>query len=343
MANSVTDDTNWTGRKRVEAVLSGQRPDRIPVSMWLHNFAREQDPEDLVAESLRLQEKFAFDFFKPQSPAHSAPLLWGVEVSNPARADDWPVLTKPRIRNGSDLDGISRQPITGMLADQITVMRKVREALGPDIPIVATIFSPMMTLSLMHAEGKPGTLRLMQTHPKQLSNALAAISGTLTDFVDQVMDAGVDGLFYGSNTVNQTEINRQQHDDFHAPYDDEILGAAKPGWMNILHICGPAVHAEFFADYTQPIVSWEQTAQNPTAQEMRELTGKVVLTGAPAKPKFGSTSPEDLDRQVKETIAEMDGRNLMIGPGCSINPGVDEALIGAVVTAVRNQQPGRPA
>ena len=343
MANSAMADTSWTGRKRVEAVLAGQRPDRIPVSMWLHNFARERDPADLVAESLRLQEKFEFDFFKPQSPAHSAPLLWGVEVSNPTRADDWPVLTKARVRNGEDLDGISRQPVTGMLADQITVMRDVRKALGPDIPIVATIFSPMMTLSLMHAEGKPGALRLMQTHPKQLSKALAAISDTLADFVDQAMDAGVDGLFYGSNTVNRTEIDRQQHDDFHAPYDGQILGAAGAGWMNILHICGPAVHAEFFVDYAPPIISWEQTAQNPTAPEMRALTGRVVLTGAPAKPKFGTTSPEDLDRQVKATIAEMDGQHLMIGPGCSINPGVDEALIGAVVDSVRDQQPGRSA
>lgn len=334
--------TAWTAKSRIEAVLDGRRPDRVPVSVWLHNFAREQAPGDLVAESLRLQEKFDFDFLKPQSPAHSAPLVWGAEVSHPQRADEWPVLTRPVIRSGEDLDVITRQPVTGMLADQITVMGDVRKALGPDVPIIATIFTPMMTLSLMHAEGKAGALRLMRTHPRQLARALDAMAETLADFVTQAMDAGVDGLFYGSNTNNRADIDRQQHDDFHAPHDARILGAAAGGWMNILHICGPAIHAEFFTGYAPPIVSWEQTPNNPTATEMRALTGKTVLTGAPAKPGFGQTPPEAIRQQVRDTIAEMDGLHQMIGPGCSINPGVDEALIAAVVEATREAS-GRAA
>lgn len=60
--------------------------------------------------------------------------------------------------------------------------------------------------------------------------------------------------------------------------------------------------------------------------EMHKLTGKPV---------FGETEPDSIARQVHETIAEMDGKNLMIGPGCSVNPGVDEALIGAAVDATR--------
>ena len=331
------DGAAWTARRRVKAVLAGQRPDRVPVSVWLHNFAREQRPEDLIAETLRLQEKFDFDFLKPQSPAHSAPLLWGAEISRPARADEWPVLTRPAVRTASDLEGITRRPVGGMLADQIAVMRGVRAALGPDVPIVATIFAPMMTLSLMHAEGKAGALKLMRSHPQSLHKALGAISETLTDFVEQVMEVGVDGLFYASNTCNRGEIDRQEHYDFHAPFDAQILEACSGGWMNILHICGPAVQTEFFLDYAPQIFSWAQTPANPTAAEMHEMTGKVVLTGAPGKPEFAETPTAELGRQVRSVLAEMDGLHQLVGPGCSINPGVDEALIAAVVDATRFQ------
>lgn len=334
MTNS--NGAKWTAKRRVQAVLSGQKPDRVPVSVWLHNFAREQNPADLIAETLRLQEKFDFDFLKPQSPAHSAPLIWGAEISHPTKANEWPVLTRPVVRTVSDLEAITRKPVTGMLADQIGVMRGVRSALGPDLPIVATVFTPMMTLSLMHANGKDGALKMMKQHPRELARALGAISETLADFVEQVMQAGVDGLFYGSNTCNKGEINRQEHDDFHAPFDDQILSACSGGWMNILHICGPAVQTEFFLDYAPPIFSWAQTPTNPTVTEMREMTGKVVLTGAPAKPEFASTSTAELDRQVKAALADMGALHQLIGPGCSINPGVDETLIAAVVDATRS-------
>lgn len=324
-----------TARQRVQAVLAGQRPDRLPVSIWLHNFAREQQKEELIAESLRLQDKFDFDFLKPQSPWQSACVLWGTEVTRPTHPDERPEVTRYAVKSGADLEAIDRRPVAGMLADQIDVMRGVRQALGPDVPIVATVFTPMMTLSLMHSEGKEGALNLMRTHPKALAKALDNIADTLAEFAERAIDAGVDGVFYASNTCNRGEIDRSQHDDFHAPSDAKILQACAGGWMNILHMCGPAVQTEFFLDYAPPIFSWALTAENPTMSAMRELTGKVVLSGAPAKPEFGSCSQADLQRQVTAVIDEMDGMHQMIGPGCSVNPGVDEELMAAVVAATR--------
>jgi uroporphyrinogen decarboxylase len=320
----------------MQAVLAGQRPDRVPVSMWLHNFAREQDADDLIAETLRLQERFHFDFFKPQSPWQSACVLWGTEVSRPSTAAEWPVVTKYAVNDPSDLARITRKPVIGMLADQIRVMRDVRQAFGPDTPVVATVFSPMMTLALMNSRGKDGALDMMRTHPKDLRRALANIADTLTDFTEQVIADGVDGVFYATKTCNKGDISRAEHDEFHAPFDKQILDACDGGWMNILHLCGPEVLTEYFTDYSPPIISWELTPTNPTMTEMREMTGKVVLTGAPAKPTFADTSASRLGSGVRAAIAELDGLHQLIGPGCSVNPGVDEDLIAAVVDATRN-------
>lgn len=332
-----SNNTAWTGRSRLQAVLSGQKPDRVPVSMWLHNFAREQDADDLIAETLRLQEKFRFDFLKPQSPAHSACALWGTEISTPASAGEWPVVTKHAVNDPSDLASITRKPVTGMLADQVRVMREVRQALGPDIPVVATVFSPMMTLVLMNSRGKPGALEMMRTHPRELGIALGNIADTLADFCEQVIADGVDGVFYASNTCNKGEIDRKEHDEFHAPFDARILKACEGGWMNILHLCGPEVQTEFFTGYAPPIFSWALSPNNPTLSEMRKMTGKVVLSGVPGKPEFADTSVSELAAQVAAALAEMEGQHQLIGPGCSINPGVDETLVAAVVDATRGR------
>lgn len=331
----MTETGTLNARQRIEAVLAGRRPDRVPVSIWLHNFAREQDKDELVAESLRLQEKFDFDFLKPQSPWQSACLLWGTEVTRPTHADERPEVTRYAVHSGADLEAITRKPVAGMLADQVEVMRGVRKALGSGVPIVATVFTPMMTLALMHAQGKPGALGLMRSHPKHLAKALGNIADTLAEFAERAIEAGADGVFYASNTCNRGDIDRSQHDDFHAPSDAKILDACAGGWMNILHLCGPAVQTEFFLDYAPPIVSWALTADNPGMSEMRDLTGKVVMSGAPAKPEFGTCSQADLQDQVRAVITEMDGMHQIIGPGCSVNPGVDEALMAAVVAATR--------
>lgn len=338
----MADTGTLSAHQRIKAVLAGQRPDRVPVSIWLHNFAREQDKQALITETLRLQEKFAFDFLKPQSPWQSACLLWGTEVSRPTHADERPEVTRYAVRSGADLEAITRKPVAGMLADQVEVMRGVRAAVGPDLPIVATVFTPMMTLSLMHCDGKPGALGLMRSHPRALAKALGNIADTLAEFTERAMEAGVDGVFYASNTCNRGEIDRAEHDDFHAPSDAKILDACSGGWMNILHLCGPSVQTEFFLDYAPPIFSWALTADNPTMSGMRDLTGKVVMSGAPAKPEFGTFSESVLGDQVKAAIAEMDGMHQIIGPGCSVNPGVDEALMAAVVGATR-AQPDRSA
>jgi FAD/FMN-containing dehydrogenase len=56
-----------TRRERVLAALAGKPVDRVPVSLWMHNFATENSAEGLTAESLRLASRFEWDFLKPQS------------------------------------------------------------------------------------------------------------------------------------------------------------------------------------------------------------------------------------------------------------------------------------
>ena len=71
-------------RERVMAAIEGRPVDRVPLSFWLHNFAREHSAQALADETLRLYRTFDWDFVKPQSRYQSFAELWGLEYRVPA-------------------------------------------------------------------------------------------------------------------------------------------------------------------------------------------------------------------------------------------------------------------
>lgn len=332
-----TPPGNDTARSRIAKVMAGQVPDRMPASFWVHNCTREQTIEDLVSETLRLQETFRFDFVKPQSPAHAACMVWGAEVTQPTRPDVWPVLTRPVLRSTSDLGAIRPMPVSSQLADQVEVMRRIRAAVGKDVPVVGTVFAPLMVMWLMHEGRKEATLDMVREAPDQLTPALDAIADTLCEFARMLIeDVGVDGIFYATTTCCRGEMSEEAHARYHAPYDKQILAASRGAWMNVIHLCGHEIEAHRFVDCDVPIVSWELCKTNPGLTEMRSRFQRTMLTGVPAKPAFGSVPVEVLRQDTRAAVAEAGGRNLIVAPGCSINPGVDESRIGVVMDEVRS-------
>src|SRR5512143_939945 len=65
-------------RRRLEATLSGDVPDRAPVALWRHWPGDDQRPDTLAAAVVNWQKTFDFDFVKV-TPASSYCLVdWGV-------------------------------------------------------------------------------------------------------------------------------------------------------------------------------------------------------------------------------------------------------------------------
>jgi uroporphyrinogen decarboxylase len=130
-------------------------------------------------------------------------------------------------------------------------------------------------------------------------------------------------------------MTEEQFERFERPFDMPVLAAASKGWFNILHMCGPAIHFDRFADYPATVFSWATTPGNPSLGEVHARTGKAVLGGLPAKPMIKSMSREALLAEATDALREMGGRNHLLGPGCSINPDTPEILIDAVGETVR--------
>lgn len=329
-----------TKRQRVEAAIRGDAVDQVPFGIWLHNFAEEYSDEALATETLRLYERFDFDFIKPQTRAHCFGEMWGQEMEPPAGRDFWPVTKTFAVRADGDLDNLRQVPANaGALAEQVRAYRRIRAAVGQDVHIIATVFSPMMNLTLMHQDGKPGALRLQDSAPDALERALDGMSSTLEEYVALCRDAGVDGLFYATTTGNLGETTDAQFERFQRPFDDRILSAAKDCPINVLHICGPAIHAPWFKDHAANVYSWATTPGNPSLQDMYATTGRTVMSGAPAKPTIAKMQPAELAEHVQRSLQEMQGRHHILGPDCSINSNTSPELMDVIADTVKKYRP----
>jgi uroporphyrinogen decarboxylase len=324
-----------TGRERVMAALRGEPVDRVPLSFWMHHFAAENTVKGFVAESLRLAREFGWDYLKPQSRAQCFAEAWGLryqpsaERAVPYTRTHAPCADAAALRRLAPAD-----PAAGALGEQLEALRLIRAGVGPDVPIIWTVFSPMMVVPYLLPGGVEQALAIGREEPAALEAALAAIAETLAGYTSLALAAGADGLFYATNVARAGLLTDAECRRFQRPHDLRVLAAAAPGPFTALHVCGAAAHFDEFLDYPVQAVSWALDEGNPSLAEGRRRTGRAVMGGLPAKPVIATLTPEDLAARTRAAVRECGGRGLLLGPDCSINPDTPEALLRAARAAL---------
>ncbi len=196
-------------RERVMAAIRGEEVDRVPFSFWLHNFAREDSAQALAEETLRLHRTFDWDFLKPQSRYQCFAEMWGLEYRQAPDRAAWPVITKLPVRQAADLASLSpADPTQGALAQQLEAMTMIRAAVGPDVPVVATVFAPLMVAQFMVPGGIDAVLKLARENAPALERGLEAIAATQESFTRELVRRGVDGIFYATNVATKNLLSR---------------------------------------------------------------------------------------------------------------------------------------
>ena len=325
-----------TKRERVRAALRGDPVDRVPLSFWLHNFVTENSADGLARETLRLAQTFEWDFLKPQSRAQCFAEMWGLTYRPSAERATPFVVTRTPFTNAADVARLRpADPRGGALGDQLAALAAIRSAVGPDTPIIWTVFAPTMILPYLLRGGREHALAIVRAEPKAMDAGLAAIAETLAAYARACVNAGADGLFYATNVARRDGLTAEECRRFQRPHDLRILAAVESAPFNLLHVCGPAIHFDEFADYPVSAFSWALDADNPSLSDVHRRTGKAVVGGLPAKPEIASMTTDAVAAHARRAIAEMRGRALLLGPDCSINPDTPDALLHAAAAVVR--------
>ena len=319
-------------RERVMAALSGAAVDRVPISFWGHNYVAENSAAGLARETLRQMQVFDWDYLKPQSRAQSFAEMWGLTYTPSGAAEQKYTVTHIPLQGAADLAQLRpADPHAGALGEQLEALRQIRTGAGPEVPIIWTVFSPLMVARYLLPGDATQLLEIARSDANALEAALHAIAETLTAYVRACLQSGADGIFYATNLATRGQLTAQECARFQRPYDLAVLSATAEAPFNVMHVCGDAALLDAFLDYPVAAFSFAQSPANPGLAEVHRRSGKASMGGV--SNKLHGKQPAEVGANVRAAIEDMQSRWLLLAPDCSVEPGTPENLLLAARTA----------
>ena len=316
------------------AALHGEPVDHVPISFWGHHYVAENSAGGLARETLRQARLFEWDYLKPQSRAQAFAEMWGLTYTPSSEPGRKYLTTSVPLRGAEDLRRLQpADPTGGALGEQIQALRQIRASVGPDLPIIWTVFSPLMVTRYLLPGDGAHVLDIARSDAPALAAGLEAITETLVGYVRACLQNGADGVFYATNLATRDQLTVHECNQFQRPYDLAVLAAAEGAPFNVMHVCGDNALLDAFADYPVAAFSWATGAANPSLLDGHRRTGKASMGGLPRD--LGGLSPDEVAERVRAAVGEMRGRWLLLAPGCSIDIATPEALLLAARAAAR--------
>jgi uroporphyrinogen decarboxylase len=333
---SSLNSIEMTGRQRVEAALAMKVADRPPVGAWGHTYRQEWSPQDLAAITVERARKFGWDFVKFQPRATFFAEAFGSEYHPSGHALRAPILIKPAV---PDLESWSSVSLVNQKAfdDQVESIGIVARELGPDVPVIQTVFSPLTVGGYLVGKSQSRVLRELRKNPELVGPALERIAAALLEFSRKSVEAGAAGIFYAISGYAGRKVMREEaYRDLALPYDLAVLDALpKSAWFNVLHLCGSNLNFGLARDLPAQAVSWSiHNRGNPSLAEGREIAGRAVMGGLAQRATLVYGPPPRVEEEARAAVRETGGRGLLLAPGCSVPPRVRSVNLDAMAAAV---------
>lgn len=306
-----------THRERLETCLNGEISDRVPVALWRHFPVDDQYPQRLAHATLEFQRAFDFDLVKV-TPASSFCLKdWGVRDEWRGASEGTRDYTQRIIQSPDDWARLPLlDPAKGFLADQINCLRMIVQGLGPDTPVIQTIFNPLSQAK--NLVGGSQLLVHMRQHPDALHAGLETIARSTRDFIEASLDTGIAGVFYAVQHAQYSLLSRDEYINFGRHYDFQILEPVQDLWLNMLHLHGAQIMFDLFSDYPVNVLNWHDQETAPSLAEGLGLFPGAVCGGLQREATLVLGTPEQVVAEAKQAIQATNGKRFILGTGCVV-------------------------
>ncbi len=325
-----------THKERVIAALHGSDVDRPPISLWQHFPERDQSAGDLTRSTMEWQRTLNLDFIKLMPPGDYATIDWGARSEYQGATGGTRETTRFPIETATDWQRINHVDVSsGFNFEVVDTCRLVREAVGSDVPVLQTIFSPL-TIANKLSDGR--VIEHMRTAPDAVHSALSVIRDVTVDMVNASFAAGADGAFFASQCATSDLTTLDEYTEFGAEYDQPVIAAIRDAGsiFTMIHIHGANTYFDLLASYEGHAINWHDRRVGPAiSQVLESYPDRAVVAGLDEHGIAGMTPNQVID-QVHDARQQAKDRRLLVGPGCVIQVATPDENLMAAVQAVRD-------
>jgi uroporphyrinogen decarboxylase len=304
-------------RERLLACISNDPVlDRPPVALWRHFPVDDQYPETLAAATLAYQKQFDFDLVKV-TPASSFCLKdWGAEDRWEGDAEGTRRYTKRVIHGPSDWENL---PILNRdsphLANQLKCLRLIHSELGPETPLLQTIFNPLAQAK--NLAGGETLIVHMRKYPDAVMKGLEIIAESTRRFIAASVDTGIDGIFYAIQHAQSQLLTGEEFSRYSLPFDATLLNSSKDLQFNMIHLHGINVMFDQITALPMNILNWHDRETAWSLADGQNRFNGVVCGGLKRETVVLGTQAEVL-AEINDARHQTRDRRFLLGTGCVV-------------------------
>jgi len=320
-------------RQRIQAALTGKAVDRVPVSFWRHWPGDDQRAESLADVTLEFQRQYDLDFVKiPVSSAYCVD-DYGVKHTYRGSSMGDREYVEHVVKSLKDWDAVEPLDVTrGTYGQNLKALSMILEQKDPDTPVIFTMFNPLAMAGYLAGEER--FLAHLRQYPERVQRAIMALTATCASFAGAAISLGCDGIFLSTRYASYEMMSEEEYHRFGRPADLAVLKSAADGWFNVLHLHGQHPMFTSLSDYPVHAVNWHDRTAWPGLAEAVPLFKGALMAGIEQFKTLYFGSPEEVEAQVHNAISQLNGRRLIVTPGCTYPLGVPHSNLMAVRRAV---------
>jgi uroporphyrinogen decarboxylase len=302
-------------RQRMEACLSGGRLDRPPVAMWRHFPVDDQSPDSLASAVVNFQRSYDFDFVKVTPSSSYCIYDWGARDEWRGSSEGTREYTGFVIKHPEDWESLPvLDPEAGHLGGQLECLRLITAELGPDVPVIQTIFSPLSQAK--NLVGRENLFVHLRRYPKALQAGLRTIAETARRFIEAASQTGIAGIFYAVQHAQYGLLSASEYNTFGRQYDLPLLHSAAGMWLNVLHLHGDEVMFDQLADYPVAVANWHDRNTSPSLSGAKDRYPGAVCGGLKQWETMVLGTPAGVREEARDAIRATHGERFILGTGC---------------------------